>query len=449
MSGSEADDRRTGGDGAERKRLRADLERLRAERDEARQRAEESEALHVLGLAANRSLDATEVIELIARSSRMLLGAHYTIVCTAEGDRVRTAAAAGLRGDPGDADDPLARLAVTAGRPVRAAPHGSPRPADFPLHAREGMVAGLAVPLSLFGETLGALVVGYRRDYNTTPRDERLALSLAGHAAVAISNARLHGALAERSAELQRAYEELRWNAEAKDRFFASMSHELRTPLNAVLGYQSLLLDGVPAPVPGPLRPYLEHANRAARGLLFLVNDVLDLSRLEAGKVDLVLRPCGLPAVVREAVATVDPMAAARSLPIEIDLDESLPHLTTDADRLRQILVNLLSNAVKFTTAGRVEVRVERATREAGEEIVLVHVRDTGPGVPEADSERIFHEFEQVAGVASAGGTGLGLPISRKLARLLGGDLRLSSTSGEGSTFTLSIPLENPGTGGT
>jgi signal transduction histidine kinase len=270
---------------------------------------------------------------------------------------------------------------------------------------------------------------------------------------VAISNARLHGALAQRSRELERANEELRWTTEAKDRFFASMSHELRTPLNSILGYHSLLLEGVVGEVPSSVRSFLDRAQRSTRNLLHLVNDVLDLSKLEAGKMELVIGPVRMRAVVEEALATIEPLAAARQIAVGVQPLPPLPQVLTDADRVRQILINLLSNAVKFTDAGGVTVAVERVDGGEGaappeaEGWVEVRVADTGPGIAAENQERIFHEFEQIIGATARGGTGLGLPISRKLARLLGGDLTVQSRVGHGSTFTLRLPVRHDGHG--
>jgi len=426
------------------------------ERDTLRLRAEESEALHVLGLAANRTLDPDEVLNLVARFTRTLLGAHYVTVNTTGPDgHIRTVAAVGLRA-PNPDDDPFAARVVAAGKPLSAGGNDDAFQADaFPFHAGEGMRVGLGVPLSLFGETFGALVVGYRREYPLAPRDTRLALTLAGHAAVAISNARLHRELADRSRELERANEELRWSTQAKERFFASMSHELRTPLNAILGYQSLLLDGVAGEVEGQQLTFLERAHRATNNLLHLVNDVLDLSKLEAGKMELVVRPVSLRDVVEDAFATVQPFADRKGLRMHLPPLASIPALCTDADRLRQILVNLFSNAVKFTDAGEVRVTVtppSPADEEAAEEPahprwMEIRVADTGPGIAPENRERIFHEFEQVIGPGTPGGTGLGLPISRKLARLLGGDLLVESEAGVGSTFILRLPDPAPAPG--
>ena len=424
-------------------------ERVRAleqERDTLRRRAEESEALHVLGLAANRTLDTDEVLQMVARFTRTLLGAHYVTVSATSDGQIRTLASAGLRASGGAVDDPFAARVASAGKPLTLET-GADGTVPEPFHAAEGMRVGLGVPLALFGETFGALVIGYRRPYEVTPRDVRLALTLAGHAAVAISNARLHGALAERSGELERANEELRWSAAAKDRFFASVSHELRTPLNAILGYNALLLDGVVGQLPPESLAFLQRAQRATENLLYLVNDVLDLSKMEAGKLELVIQPFEPYAAVVEALQTVEPLARDKGLALAVTPPMALPSMASDADRVRQILLNLLSNAVKFTDRGTVSVAIASVEGIEGEDAVRrrwveVRVSDTGPGIAPEDQERIFHEFEQVSGASSRGGTGLGLPISRKLARLLGGELRVESAPGHGSTFTLRLPAD-------
>jgi len=419
---------------------------LESERDTLRRRAEQSEALHVLGLAANRTLDPDEVLQMVARFTRTLLGAHYVTVSATSDGRIRTLASAGLRASDRAADDPFAARVARAGKPLTLE-SGDGGSVPEPFHAAEGMRVGMGVPLALFGETFGALVIGYRRPYEITPRDVRLALTLAGHAAVAISNARLHGALAERSGELERANQELRWSAAAKDRFFASVSHELRTPLNAILGYNSLLLEGVVGELPPEPLAFLQRARRATENLLYLVNDVLDLSKMEAGKLELVIQPLEPYAVLDEALQTLEPQAREKGLALAVTPAVPLPPLAGDADRVRQILINLLSNAVKFTDRGAVTVALAAVDALEGEEGVRrrwveVRVSDTGPGIAPEDQERIFHEFEQVSGAGARGGTGLGLTISRKLARLLGGELRVESTPGRGSTFILRLPAD-------
>jgi signal transduction histidine kinase len=406
------------------------------------QRAEESEALHILGLAANRTLDPDEVLSLVARFTRTLLGAHYVTVSTREGPHVRTMAAVGLRAnDPILDDDPFALRVIEAENPLSVGGADGVARGEYPFHAREGMLAGLGVPLALFGRTFGALVIGYRRAYQPSAQDTRLALTLAGHAAVAISNARLHRALAERGEELAHAVDELRDTAAAKERFFASMSHELRTPLNGILGYQALVLDGVAGELPPVARSFVEKASNAARNLLRIVDDILDYAKIQAGKVQLTIQPATVRELAEDAAATLQPVADAKPVRLSLQQPPCAAVLNTDAARVRQILVNLLSNAVKFTPAGG-DVTLSAAEVGSGVEF---RVRDTGPGIAPEDQQRIFQEFEQVRG--TRGGTGLGLPISRKLARLLGGELAVESRPGKGSTFILRLPFTAPAPG--
>jgi signal transduction histidine kinase len=426
------------GQAAVRERL---LREAREERESYRKRAQEMEALDVLGLAANQTLDPQEVVSLVARFARTLLGAHYAVVQTVEDGRLRCPAAVGLRPCDVQPDgDPLAQRVIHSEKPVVVGQAGAEVTADaFPLHHAQAMHVGLGVPLTLFGETFGALVVGYRDPYPVSARDTLLALTLARHAAVAINNARLHAALADRSEELQRANEELHRTSQLKERFFAAMSHELRTPVNGIMGRQTLLLDGISGELPAPVRTQLEKANASAKTLLHLVDEILDYARLEAGKMAVNLVDVRLRGVVAEALASVEPQAAAKGITLESRMDDAAAPVRTDTDRTRQIVLNLLSNAVKFTERGSVTVSAAPVADAGGERWMEVRVRDTGPGIQRADQERIFLEFEQVAG--TRGGTGLGLPISRRLAQLLGGDLRVESEPGAGSTFILRLPL--------
>lgn len=417
---------------------------LRGAQDECeqlRRRVEEAEALHTLGLAANRTLDPDEVLNLVARFTRTLLGAHYVTVNTTKDGWTHAVASVGLRATAAAGDDYLlARRVVEAGKPLTVGEDGADFPVeDFPFHAREEMRVGLGIPLSLFGNTFGALIVGYRRPYALTPRDTRLGLTLAGHAAVAISNARLHQQVEQRSQELAAAYDELREVTRAKERFFNHVSHDLRTPIGAVKGYNELLLEGVAGELPPQAHRYLENSQRAAESLLVLIGDVMDFAKLEAGRIELEPRSCDLAAIVEDALAAVRPQAEEKGLALEVKVPDGLPPLHTDPDRVRQILVNLLSNAVKFTPDGSVAIVAATPAEDGGARDL--RVSDTGPGIPPADLERIFEEFTQVKG--TKGGTGLGLPISRKLARLLDGDLWAESEPGVGSTFVLRLPLHS------
>ncbi|HET7321301.1 MAG TPA: GAF domain-containing sensor histidine kinase, partial [Longimicrobiaceae bacterium] len=409
--------------------------------EELQRRVEETEALHTLGLAANRTLHQGEVLTLVARFTRTLLGAHYVTVNTIAEGRINTVASVGLR-DAGAAAEEyqLARAVVEAEKPLTVGgADAALQVANFPFHQAEGMRAGLGIPLSLFGDTFGALIVGYRSDYTVTPHDTRLALTLAGHAAVAISNARLHETVAQRSRELEAAYAELDEVTRAKERFFASINHELRNPIGAVLGYLTLVLDGTAGEVPERARVFLEKAGRAAATLRALVDDILDLSKLAAGKMEVHLRPCTLDEIVDDVLNTIQPLAEQRGIPLHVSSPEALPPLETDPGRVQQILVNLLSNAVKFTGDGGVQLQL--LARDLG--WVEFRVIDTGPGIEPEDLKRIFEEYEQVKG--TKGGTGLGLPVSRRLARALGGELWAESASGAGSTFVLALPRRDVG----
>jgi signal transduction histidine kinase len=424
-------------------------ETLRAAHEECerlRQRIEEVEAMDVIGLAANRTLDPDEVLALVARFTRTLLEADYVTVSSGADGRVRPAATVGLCG-PGleDLEDPLARGVVELGKPVYLGEGEGLAVSRFPLHAEEGMQSGFGVPLSLFGRTLGALVVGYRLPYAVTRDDTRLAVSLARYAAVAISNAELHRAVEARSAQLEVANEHLRELAGVKERFFNTMSHELRTPIHAMKGYTELLLDGIAGQLAPQAERYVRRCHASALNLLTLVDDLLDLAKLEADGMVAEVELSLIPEIVDAALASVEPQADAKGLRVVAGA-VAVPPLPTDAKRVRQILTNLLSNAVKFTGEGEIAVSCEMVGERPFDEAngpawLEIRVSDTGPGIAPENLDLIFQEYGQVPG---SEGTGLGLPISRKLARLLGGDLRVESTPGAGSTFILSLPAPVP-----
>jgi signal transduction histidine kinase len=225
----------------------------------------------------------------------------------------------------------------------------------------------------------------------------------------------------------------------AKSRFLANVSHELRTPLNAIVGYNALALDGMYGEVPQALRASHQRVQAAADHLLSLVNDVLDLSKIEVGRMDLEIEPVDVGAILDAVATVVEPAAEAKGLRIDVIVARNLPRIETDPRHLRQILLNLVANAIKFTERGAVTV-----VAKAVDDSVTIGVEDTGIGIAGGDLDRIFEEFEQVRpsgrGDSMQRGTGLGLAIARKLARLLGGDVVVTSQVGRGSCFTLTLP---------
>ncbi len=254
----------------------------------------------------------------------------------------------------------------------------------------------------------------------------------------------LEARVAERTRDLEAAHTELeaksRRGEEAdrlKSAFIANMSHEIRTPLNSVLALSQLLRDGVAGSLTVDQRRYLEVIERNGQGLLHLINDILDLSRIEAGHMEVDAQDLDLAPEIAAVVEALGPLAVAKGLDLVNVLPSDLPHVRADADRFRQIVTNLVGNAVKFTESGQV-----RLSGEAHGDTVTLHVTDTGVGIPDAYRDKIFHEFFQVDQtlVRRQGGTGLGLAIARRLARIMGGEISVESVVGRGSRFSLRLP---------
>jgi signal transduction histidine kinase len=230
----------------------------------------------------------------------------------------------------------------------------------------------------------------------------------------------------------------------AKSRFLANVSHELRTPLNAIVGYNALALSGLYGDVTAELRGAHDRIRTAADHLLRVVNDVLDLSKIEVGRMEVDRRTLQLEPLLEGVIAIVEPVAEAKNVRLDLVVARDLPPIVTDPRHLRQIVINLMANAIKFTERGSVTI-VAKLGEGAKAKSVVIAVEDTGIGIESVDLGRIFDEFEQVRpsgrGDSIARGTGLGLAVSRKLARLLGGDVRAESHVGMGSRFTLTLPI--------
>ena len=225
--------------------------------------------------------------------------------------------------------------------------------------------------------------------------------------------------------------------SQAKSEFLASMSHELRTPLSAIIGYMDLLLGDMVGSIPQLQRNYLGRVSSAARHLISIIEEILTFSRVEAGREELHPEDVDVVTLAREVEELLDAEARTKRIELRLSVPAAAMSVRTDVTKLRQILINLLGNAIKFTDEGTVTLELVQ-----GHDRMMIHVRDTGPGIQLADAERIFDAFTQVdqSHRRTKGGTGLGLPVSRRLAHLLGGDLTVQSVVGEGTTFSLWLP---------
>jgi signal transduction histidine kinase len=306
--------------------------------------------------------------------------------------------------------------------------------ASYPLRditLAAGFHSALIVPLVGAERILGAIIL-MRQEAGEFPAETvRLMQTLASQSVLAIQNARLFREIADKSEQLALA-------SQHKSQFLANMSHELRTPLNAILGYAELLVDGIYGVLPDRPKGVLERIQNNGKHLLALINDVLDLAKIEAGQLTLTLEDYSVSEVVKSVVTATEPLAASKGLKFTAGLQNDLPMAHGDARRVSQVLLNLVGNAIKFTDKGEVEIR---AMADKGQ--FMLTVRDTGPGIADADQERIFGEFQQIdnSNTRKKGGTGLGLAISKRMVEMQGGTISVDSVLGQGSTFRVVLPV--------
>jgi signal transduction histidine kinase len=296
-----------------------------------------------------------------------------------------------------------------------------------------------AIPIAS-PERLWGLLLVFLRSSSLFPDDDLIVLGLlADQSAIALANAELISRLRTLAERLQGTNAELEHASQAKSDFLASMSHELRTPLNAILGFTDALLNGVDGPLNDEQRGSLGWVQRGGRDLLALINDVLDLSRIEAGKVVINPQPFSPIELVQGVCGQHRRLAEEKGIKLIWEDQGSPTEVVLDRQRTQQILVNLVGNAVKFTEHGEVAVTLSPVGRDR----MKIAVRDTGPGIRPEDRELLFQEFRQVGAPSNqAGGTGLGLAISRRLARMMGGDISVRSRPGKGSTFFVTLPID-------
>jgi signal transduction histidine kinase len=299
----------------------------------------------------------------------------------------------------------------------------------------------MAVPMVVGDKLVGVFDVQADVVGRFTEGDVRTFSTLAAQTAVALQNAKLY---AEQLATVDR----LRELDNMKSAFLANMSHELRTPLNSILGFTQVILEGLDGELSDLMASDLELIEKNGRHLLNLINDVLDMAKIEAGRLTLSPEPISLYELLDDVIVSNGPLARDKNLYVRLEADPDLDWtVMADHVRMRQIFINLVGNAIKFTESGGIMIELERllAANEAESECVQVRIRDTGIGIPAGKLEEIFEAFSQVDSTTTrkAGGTGLGLPISRKLVELHGGRLWAMSEGipGEGSVFYLELPV--------
>ena len=247
--------------------------------------------------------------------------------------------------------------------------------------------------------------------------------------------------LAEQNELLRRQHIALEQASALKSQFLANMSHEFRTPLNAILGYTHMLLNNVTGPVTDPQRKSLSRIDSNSRHLLALINDILDITRIEAGRMPLNATTFGIGELFEEVQAELEPIIKRSNLTVTTRMRAGVPTLRSDRQKVKQIMLNLLSNALKFTPSGSVTMT---AGYDSKQKEIVIAVKDTGVGIPPEDQVKVFEDFRQLdsSPARGYGGTGLGLSICRRLAHILGGSIELESTAGRGSIFTLRLPAK-------
>jgi signal transduction histidine kinase len=411
-------------------------------RDLARS-VEELRALGEVSRAVNSTLDLETVLSTIVAKAVQLsntdAGVIYVFDELDQTLRVRATyglsdeLVAAIRGQPTGASDTLHR-SIQGRQPLEIADiRDEPQSPVREIAMRAGFRARLVVPLVGTNRVVGALVIRRKQPGKFPTSTIELLQTFAAQSVLAIQNARLFSEIEEKSRQLAEA-------SENKSQFVSSMSHELRTPLNAIIGLTEMMVKNAARFGTEKAQEPLQRVNRAGTHLLGLINQVLDLSKIEAGKLELNPQTVQLGPLINEVIDTAGQLAEQNKNRLVVDAQENLGALSVDPMRLRQILLNLLSNACKFTKAGEVKLAARKVSN--GSSFVELAVSDTGIGMTAEQQAKLFEEFTQADATTAQkfGGTGLGLAITRKLARMMGGDVTVTSEPGKGSIFTVRLP---------
>jgi signal transduction histidine kinase len=421
------------------------LTELQARTQELSRSVGELQALGEVGQAISSTLDLETVLTTIVSRAVQLSALDGGVVFEYDEGTEEFVQRAGT--DPGGAlaearrttrirkgEGVLGRTAITL-EPIQVPDITVPAAYEGRLReilVESGVRAILAVPMVREGRLIGCLGVTRNQPGEFPAETIELLRTFATQSALAIQNARLFHEIEDKSRQLEAA-------SRHKSEFLANMSHELRTPLNAVIGFSEVLLQRMFGELNDKQDEYLKDIYASGQHLLSLINDILDLSKIEAGRMELTPAPFHLPSAMDNAVTLVKERAARHGITLELDLDPRLGELVGDERKVKQVLLNLLSNAVKFTPeGGRISLKAGR--RDGAVEIA---VTDTGIGIAPEDQAAIFEEFRQVGSdeTRKQEGTGLGLTLAKKFVELHGGRIWVESEPGRGSTFTFTLPV--------
>jgi signal transduction histidine kinase len=419
------------------------FDEVQARTRELTQSVGELRALGLVGQAVNSTLDTDTVLTTIVAKAVELSGTEAGAIYTFDESRqefwlrathgMDEALVAAIRDRRVGAGETAIGKAAVERVPIQIPDVAKESSLVLDIVVRAGYRAVLIVPLLRPGHIVGALVVRRREPGEFARSTVELLETFANQSVLAIQNANLFTEVEEKGRELELA-------SQHKSQFLASMSHELRTPLNAIIGLTEMMTEHAPRFGTEKASEPLNRVLKAGRHLLSLINEILDLSKIEAGKLELNIEQIAILPVVEEVAATSRPLAEQNGNRLVVDCKGDIDTIRADPLRLRQVLLNLLSNACKFTKEGEVALRVQKVAD--GRHWVEFAVSDTGIGMTAEQQAKLFEEFSQADSLTARryGGTGLGLAITRKLARMMGGDVTLTSDPGKGSVFTVRLP---------